>query len=783
MANFAAVKQTGSGGRPHNTGAAGPQPGYRGGDFWREELNEDQYEAVSCTGSPQLVIAGAGSGKTRVLTYKVAYLIAHGADPGSILALTFTNKAAGEMKARVAAMVGEATARRIDMGTFHSVFARILRREAAATPFTPDFTIYDEADSKALVKTIVKELGLDPKAYDPKAVRQRISMAKNHLVGAAQYAATPDFVNRDRRAQTPRIADIFSIYESRCRTANAMDFDDLLVHTHSLFAGDAAVLGKYAGRYAHILVDEYQDTNHAQQCILRQLTGSGAEICAVGDDSQSIYGFRGADVDNILGFRRDYPGAKLFKLERNYRSTQNIVAAAASLIGHNTNKIDKRAYSLGDKGERVRVAEAHSDREEASIVRREIARRVAAGWRHSDFAVLYRTNSQSRSFEEEFGSYGTPFRVYGGLGFYQRKEVKDAAAYFRLSVNPDDDEAFRRVANYPKRGIGDTSLARLSAAAAARGASLAAAAADIREYCPGMAAAAAAKLAAFASMAYGFHRKQKETDAYTLAVEIMERSGMKEEVFSSAKAEDVSRQENLEEFLAAIHGYVDSDIEENGGAGATMSQYLQSVSLLSDTEDDEDGGDKVSLMTVHAAKGLEFPYVFIVGVEQGIFPGAKSAASLRGMEEERRLMYVAMTRAEKCCMITYARQRFRFGHVEEGAPSCFIAEIDPSLLDTGSAAPAWTAKRGDTFASFMADRHGPALRPVSKLPARTVEEDGGKPLDPALKVGSMIEHQRFGIGRVTAMEGSGQSTKATVEFVNQGTKQLLLKFAKYDIIG
>lgn len=787
-----------------------------------KDLNESQRQAVEYIDGPSLVIAGAGSGKTRVLTYKIAYLLEQGMKPWSIMALTFTNKAAREMKERIGKLVGNDLAQHLYMGTFHSIFSRILRAEAEHIGFNNNFTIYDESDSRSLIKAIIKELGLDDKVYKPAAVHSKISMAKNHLMSAEAYQSDNDLYQRDLHAKMPSVGKIFSIYVQRCKQANAMDFDDLLVLTFQLFRDHEDVRRKYADRFDYVLVDEYQDTNHAQMSIVMQLCKEKLRVCAVGDDSQSIYSFRGANIDNILNFQKQFKGAKLFKLEQNYRSTQNIVEAANSLIKHNRNQIPKDVFSENAKGERLIYKPAYSDREEALIVCREIKRiKHQEACDYSDFAILYRTNAQSRSLEEELRKQGLPYRIYGGLSFYQRKEIKDIIAYFRLIANPDDEEAFKRIINYPARGIGNTTLQKVSDCARQHATSFwdvicnpVALGLNVNKGTMG-------KLAAFRDLISKYVQKSTVTDVYTLGDELIKESGISADIFASKNPDDITRQENLEEFLSGMQTFVEERREEDRANEVCLTDYLQDVALLTDLDSQgDDDQPRVSLMTIHAAKGLEFPTVFVVGLEENIFPSPIAAASLRELEEERRLLYVAITRAEKHCILTNAKNRFRYGKMEFDNPSRFLNDIDPSLIDEedervssmssdrfdggnyeggyGSRMP-WD--RNSVSSQFKPDRQPSyterkvdltGYRSLGRTPAKTsqpsvsasgVGATASKASYGNLHEGSKIEHQRFGVGTVLKLEGVGENAKATVQFVNSGTKQLLLKFAKYTIIS
>ena len=844
------------------------------------DLNESQRKAVEYIDGPSLVIAGAGSGKTRVLTYKIAYLLQQGVKPWSIMALTFTNKAAREMKERIGKLVGQELAQHLYMGTFHSIFSRILRAEAQHIGFTNNFTIYDESDSRSLIKTIVKEMGLDEKVYKPASVHSRISMAKNNLMSAENYARDKELYQADQRAKMPRVGEIFITYVQRCQQANAMDFDDLLTLTFKLFQEHEDIRKKYADRFDFLLVDEYQDTNHAQMRIVMQLCKEKERVCAVGDDSQSIYSFRGANIDNILSFQSRFKEARLFKLEQNYRSTQSIVEAANSLIKHNNNQIPKNVYSKNDKGESLIYKPAYSDKEEALIVCREIKRiKRQDDCQYSDFAILYRTNAQSRSFEEEFRKQGIPYRIYGGLSFFQRKEIKDVIAYFRLVANPDDEEAFKRIINYPARGIGNTTLAKIATCALDNHVSFWQVISSPEHYGLGVNKGTLAKLESFRLMISGFVEKSASMNAFDLGDTIVKESGISADIYKSGSRdpEDLARQENLEELLGGMQSFVEECREEGREQEAYLTDYLQGVALLTDLDSKGDDDEpRVSLMTVHASKGLEFPTVFVVGLEENIFPSA-IVSTLRELEEERRLLYVAITRAEKHCVLTSAKNRFRYGKMEFGNPSRFIKEIDSAFIQEDSEMPhddngfgssgygrggygnggyggrmPWdnhsissqfkpdrkdysdgeddfrTNGRGgyrtsgrddfrssgrDDFRSSSRDDFRTSGRSGSGLDSRFKSVRG---LEAARRImgssssslgssssssgsafgsstssagsgrlveGAKIEHQRFGVGTVLKLEGSGENAKATVQFVNSGTKQLLLKFAKFTIIG
>lgn len=851
-----------------------------------KDLNEAQRAAVEYIDGPSLVIAGAGSGKTRVLTYKIAYLLSQGMKPWSIMALTFTNKAAREMKERIGKLVGNDLAQHLYMGTFHSIFSRILRAEAEHIGFNNNFTIYDESDSRSLIKAIVKEMGLDDKKYKPAAVHAKISMAKNNLMSAAAYESDAAIFEQNKRAQMPEVGKIFVAYVQRCKQANAMDFDDLLTLTYQLFREHEDIRHKYAARFDYVLVDEYQDTNHVQMSIVMQLCQEKQRVCAVGDDSQSIYSFRGANIDNILNYQRQFQGTRLFKLEQNYRSTQTIVEAANSLIKHNRNQIPKDVFSENAKGEKIQYKPAYSDKEEAAIVAKDVKRiRREDGCQYSDFAILYRTNAQSRSFEEEFRKQGIPYRIYGGLSFYQRKEIKDIIAYFRLVANPDDEEAIKRIINYPARGIGATTVLKIADCAHQNQVSFWEVIGAPERYGLAVNKGTMNKLETFRLLISSFIERAQTTDVYELGDAIIKESGISQDIMSGKDADDLARQENLEEFLSGMSAFVEERREEGRFDELFLQDYLQDVALLTDADSDGDKDEpRVSLMTVHAAKGLEFPTVFVVGLEENIFPSPLSAASLRELEEERRLLYVAITRAEKHCILTNAKNRWRYGKMEFDNPSRFIDEIDGKLIDCqdeaggslfgsmsesrlGSRSGSMFGSRADSMSDqpewaraqrprrpwedaeqpryssryqnskpvasqFVADpkpslfddepetshtsgrssvsgrsslsegnfksvralnaakrymeTHSshPASRgtgsSASSVSSTTASSAGSSSC--GLQEGMKIEHQRFGRGTVLKIEGTGENTKATVEFVHSGTKQLLLKYAKFTVV-
>lgn len=767
------------------------------------DLNDAQRAAVEYIDGPSLVIAGAGSGKTRVLTYKIAYLLSQGMKPWSIMALTFTNKAAREMKERIGKLVGGDLAQHLYMGTFHSIFSRILRAEAEHIGFNNNFTIYDESDSRSLLKAIIKEMGLDDKAYKPAAVHARISMAKNNLVTAEAYDSDPAILEQNKRAKMPAIGKIYVAYVQRCRQANAMDFDDLLMLTFQLFRDHEEIRQKYAGRFDYILVDEYQDTNHVQMSIVMQLCKEKLRVCAVGDDSQSIYSFRGANIDNILNYQKQLPGTQLFKLEQNYRSTQTIVEAANSLIHHNRNQIQKEVFSKNDKGEKILYKPAYSDKEEALIVAKNIQRiKRQDDCGYDQFAILYRTNAQSRSFEEEFRKQGIPYRIYGGLSFYQRKEIKDIIAYFRLVANPDDEEAFKRIINYPARGIGATTVMKIADCAHQNQVSFWEVIGNVEHYGLNVNKGTQTKLEKFRLLISSFIDRSHTLDVYELGDAIIRESRISEDIMSGKNADDLARQENLEEFLSGMQTFVAGRQEEGRMDEAYLTDYLQDVALLTDADSEgEKDEPRVSLMTIHAAKGLEFATVFVVGLEENIFPSPLAAISVRELEEERRLLYVAITRAEKHCILTNAKNRFRYGKMEFDNPSRFIDEIDASLIEGGEEAPESSFGGGrSSYGGYGSeggyggrmpwdrDRSGYRRDYQNSKPVASQFMADPKPAFASSSAGSLsegcrIEHQRFGIGKVLKIEGTGENTKATVEFQNAGTKQLLLKFAKFTILS
>ncbi len=750
-----------------------------------DDLNQSQRDAVLCCDCPSLVIAGAGSGKTRVITYKIAYLLEQGLEPWRILALTFTNKAAREMKERIGKLVNEDQARYLWAGTFHSIFGKILRYESDYIGFTSGFTIYDTPDSKSLIKSIIRDMQLDEKKYKPSSVLSHISMAKNSLIMPADYRKSHRLLERDRAQNMGDLCNIYEEYMQRCKKSNAMDFDDMLIYTWKLFKEHPDIAQKYQEKFQYILVDEYQDTNYAQHQIVLQLTGNHQHVCVVGDDAQSIYSFRGAKIDNILNFQKLYNGVKLFKLEQNYRSTQTIVSAANSLIQHNVQQIRKDVYSKGDVGDPIEVCKAYSDVDEANIVVRKIRGLIAKNnIKFKETAILYRTNAQSRSLEDALRKQNIPYRIYGGTSFYQRKEIKDVIAYFRLAVNPYDEEALKRIINYPNRKIGETTVGKVMQAAAAHDLSPW----EILNH-PDLVEVnnpTKERLKSFADMMLSFREVALSQDAYNVGLKIVDESGIRADIFHSSEPEDLSRQENLQEMLDGMASFVQERVE--AGGGYMLTHYLSEVSLLTDMdEDDSEGDNKVMLMTVHAAKGLEFEAVFVVGLEEELFPSQMSMDSPRQIEEERRLFYVAMTRAKKHLFLTYARRRMKYGVTSDCEPSRFLKDIDKRFLKSDKPEmPSF--KDIVSRPTFIPQRPRviPQAPPSNFIKVRkTVSESQPSPSVPSsingLTVGSVIVHERFGEGVVERLEGSGLDAKACVRFQNVGTKQLLLRFARFTL--
>lgn len=789
---------------------------------YQSELNPSQCDAVLYTEGDSMVIAGAGSGKTRVLTYKIAHLLEEGVEPWSILALTFTNKAAGEMKQRIAARVGENRARYLWMGTFHSIFSRILRTEADKIGYTSNFTIYDQTDSQNLIKSIIREMQLDDKTYKPSVVQNRISNAKNRLVTASAYLGNADIYKSDQFKRIPMTGKIYERYDQRCRQSDAMDFDDLLLNTFLLFRDHPDVLEKYGTGFKHILVDEYQDTNYAQHCIVWQLTRNGAKVCVVGDDAQSIYSFRGANLDNMLKFSKLYPDSRLFKLEQNYRSTQTIVEAAGSLICKNHAQIPKKVFSENEQGDKIKVLCAHSDLEESEmVVNRLLDLHTFKDVPWSQMAILYRTNAQSRPLEEALRKRGLPYKIYGGLSFYQRKEIKDVIAYFRMSVNPNDEEAFKRIINYPARGIGQTTVGKILQAAMENGVSLWTVLCNPSEYSLDVNSGTASKLSAFKTTLESFMADASTKDAQQLSERIVNETGIMRELQADTTVEGIGRKDNVEELLANIAQFC-LDRKEEGNDKCLMTDYLSEVSLMTDQDNEtEEDLEKVTLMTVHSAKGLEFDAVFIVGLEENLFPSDMSGDGEREIEEERRLFYVAMTRARKYLTLLFATTRFKYGSVDFCTPSRFLKDIDPRYLSApggglgtvpfgsgnefhiskpklepkgtvpGSLFERKTGFGGGTvpgsrFEPIAGFERKPDKKPWEQGKFQKVTENMLKDTAPAqssaLKVGNVIEHERFGIGSVLEVEGSGDNTKARIKFLNVGEKTLLLKFARYKLL-
>ena len=769
-----------------------------------KELNQQQQDAVLYLDGPQLVIAGAGSGKTRVLTYKIVHLLNNGYEPWRILALTFTNKAAREMRERIEGLVGGATSSKLWMGTFHSIFARILRINAERLGFKSDFTIYDSADSKALIKTIIKDLDLDDKIYKPSTVMSTISMAKNALISPTAYAQTKDIMEADRRAKRPLMHEVYRGYCQRCFVAGAMDFDDLLYYTNVLLRDNPDILRHYQEYFRYILVDEYQDTNFAQHLIISQLTKENHSLCVVGDDAQSIYSFRGANIRNILNLQNAYNDLRIFKLEQNYRSTQTIINAANSLIDKNTEQIRKQVFSKNDMGSKIEVVQSYSDYEEAFLVANRISQvKMRSHDSYDEFAILYRTNAQSRVLEESLRKRNIPYRIYGGLSFYQRKEVKDAIAYFRLSINPDDDMALTRVINYPTRGIGDTTVKKLTRCATDNRVSIWAVINNLTHYNPGVNAGTAKKLLGFRDLIQSFvDLNNEEKNAEEIAKHIIHETQLLNILRSDNTPESISKQENLHELLNGVTEFIENKREEGAEDSISLTDFLGEVSLATDQDTQDNPGEKITLMTVHAAQGLEFSNVFIVGVEEELFPSAMSSSSLNEIEEERRLLYVAITRAKNFCMLSYASSRFKNGQTKTCSPSRFIRDIDTQYLNLSSGS---SIEEKTSFVNpldnYRSSFHSATktyrsesrnLKPIketrnySSAPQRSSSSatssndihDVG-----SLSEGMIIEHQRFGTGKITTIDTSSTDARIIVEFANTGTKTLLLKFARFKIIG
>lgn len=751
-----------------------------------QELNPNQYEAATHVDGPMMVIAGAGSGKTKVLTYRIAYLMGNGVDPFNILALTFTNKAAREMKDRIANVVGDSEARNVTMGTFHSVFARILRYHSDKIGYPNNFTIYDSQDSKSLLKAIIKEMGLDDKVYKPGLVHSRISSAKNNLISPAQYEANTEIVGEDRMSGKPKLYLIYKQYESRCFKAGAMDFDDLLFKTNILLRDFPEVLNFYQHRFRYILVDEYQDTNYSQYLIVKKLAALYENLCVVGDDAQSIYAFRGANIENILNFRKDYPDFKLYKLEQNYRSTKNIVEAANSIIAHNKDQIRKNVWTQNEDGNSIRVLRTLTDNEEGRVIANSIFEvQKAKGLTHKDFAILYRTNAQSRSFEEALRKLNLPYKIYGGLSFYQRKEIKDLIAYFRLSANPKDEEALKRVINYPRRGIGNTSLEEVTVAANKYNVSIWDVIADFTTYPVSLHSGAKNKMQQFATMIKSFGVKLETTPAFDLAQEIATSSGILKELYDDRSPEGVARYENIQELLAGIKEFT---VSQEDTSTATLSDFLIDVALLTDADNEsEEDKNKVTLMTIHASKGLEFPYVYIVGMEENLFPSQMALHSRTELEEERRLFYVALTRAEMNCTLSYAMSRYKWGQATTSEPSRFIQEIDEKFLLHESPYAKGGGGAGRSLNTSAIKPHTGGLSTVARTmtplsQATKNTNHGGTSNAAELKVGFNVQHERFGKGKIVKIDGQNSDKKITVFFPKHGQKVLLMKFAKLEVL-
>ncbi len=755
-------------------------------DFLKD-LNKEQYEAVVHTEGPSMVIAGAGSGKTRVLTYRIAHLLDKGVDPFHVLALTFTNKAAREMKERVIQLIGDGNARNVWMGTFHSVFAKILRIDGSHLGYPSHFTIYDTDDSKKLIRTVIGELDLDPKVYVPNFVRNRISMAKSHLIGPGQYAEDADIQSADESMGKPKIKEIYAAYNARLKRSDAMDFDDLLFNTYLLFRDFADVLYKYQQKFRYILVDEYQDTNQAQYLIVKKLAANTENLCVVGDDAQSIYAFRGANIQNILNFRKDYPDYKLFKLEQNYRSTKTIVQAANKVITFNNDQIKKTVWTDNDEGEKIGFIKATSDNEEGKLVADAIFSIKMNHQRpNSDFAILYRTNAQSRAMEEALRKLNLPYRIYGGQSFYNRKEIKDLLAYFRLVINHNDEEALQRAIATPSRGIGKTTLQKINVAADEQGVSMWEVMNQPVQYGVSLNAGIMRKLENFSTMIKSFAAEMKKKEAYEVATLIATQSGLVRMFRDEDTPEALNRVENLEELLNSVKEFSERGAEANEGDMASqgsLEEFMQEVALYTDAdkEDDEDN-NKISLMTIHAAKGLEFPYVFIVGLEENLFPAVQSVSTRAELEEERRLFYVALTRAMKKVTLSYAESRYRWGQFSFSEPSRFLDEIDESLLDLPHKSPVKTApEKSDTGRQ---EGYRPAPRKLKRVPSGSSDNTTHFQGDDTsgLMAGMEVEHTKFGKGKVVSVEGSGPNKKATVFFNGVGNKNLLLRFAKLKIL-
>jgi len=770
-----------------------------------ENLNNNQKEAASYNDGPSLIIAGAGSGKTRVLTYKIAVLLKSGLPPWTIMALTFTNKAAREMKERIARLVDPVSASRLWMGTFHSIFLRMLRAEASVLGYPTNFTIYDTSDSKSLIKSIIKDMNLDDKVYKPSSIQSRISSAKNDLILPGAYAGNRDIQLEDLRGKRPQTKDIYQRYVERCKLASAMDFDDILLMTNILFRNHPEILERYQDRFSFILVDEYQDTNFSQYLIVKKLAEKHHKVCVVGDDSQSIYSFRGANIENILNFKNGYPESRMFKLEQNYRSTKNIVNVANSLIAKNKSQIHKIVFSENDEGQRIRILSAYSDLEEGFIVANKINEmRLSSFDSLNDFVILYRTNAQSRIFEESLRKRNLPYRVYGGLSFYQRKEIKDVIAYLRLILNPDDEEAFKRIINYPARGLGETTQQKLISTASAKGIGIGQVLQNPEQYDIQINSGTSKKIEIFRNLILKFRTQLQEKNVYEITDQLLRESDIINDVNLDKLPENISRKENIQELLSGMNEFVNNRIEE-GNDAIYLGDYLSEISLLTDQDEEKSSeGERVTMMTIHAAKGLEFKNVFIVGLEEDIFPSSYSLDSEKALEEERRLLYVAITRAERVCTISFAKSRFRNGQNNFTKPSRFIADLDPGLLDFTSESSLLSSSSKKTFERTTPNSSRPSVNISSGRSSTPTSVSSGKPLvkiyssgsnvsavtgktetthnGQNLRTGQFILHERFGKGKISEIEGSDGNCTITVEFENSGSKRLLLKFARFNLI-
>lgn len=755
------------------------------------QLNSAQQEPTTHVEGPLMVIAGAGSGKTRVLTYRIAYLMQQGIDAFSILALTFTNKSAREMKTRIAQIVGESESKNLWMGTFHSVFARILRAEADRLGYPSSFTIYDTQDSERLVKAIIKEMNLDTDIYKPKQIRNRISSFKNSLITVRAYHNNPELVEADREARRSAMGNIYKNYVERCFKAGAMDFDDLLLKTNELLNRFPDLLAKYQDRFRYILVDEYQDTNHSQYLIVRALADKFQNLCVVGDDAQSIYAFRGANIENILNFHKDYPDAKTYRLEQNYRSTEHIVDAANSVIQHNQNKLEKTVWTANEKGEKIVIHRSPSDGDEGRYVAQSIFEQAMnLQLPYTSFAILYRTNAQSRAMEDALRKRNIPYRVYGGLSFYQRKEIKDMLAYLRLIVNPKDEESFKRVINYPGRGIGQTTINKLVVAAQENNLSLFEVADRANELPLNINAGTKTKLVNFATLIKSFQAADTKQDAFQTADMVAKKTGLLQELKKEGTPEAVNRVENIEELLNGVRDFVEEQREIVDAKGSLV-EFLEDVALATDFDNESTDENAVSLMTVHLAKGLEFPHVFIVGMEDDLFPSAMNMNSRSELEEERRLFYVALTRAKKQATLTYTQCRYRWGKLNDTEPSRFLSEIDPSCVDNRVVETNYEFKPlidtsifGDNKAKIrMKQPPTKKNKPIPKNLKAVSSSSNASPIDLShITVGARVKHNRFGAGTIVSIEGDDSDAKALIDFDGSGRKNLLLRFAKLDIL-